>query len=224
MGGFASRRGQVYRVVLETRYSLKAEAENLEEILKNTAHPKNLVAVKKSGTPVVSTPSLTAKPQFLASLHDEFELLDFNADWVHVRISGLSRGWIWRNSVEMPEGISDTAASSTRRAQCGSRSVSRGSRGDRALPRRLGTPSRKKRKDHFRPEGRRSGEKCRIQRTVGVRQVSAGEELHRNRGEEVRTRRCRCGVRLRRWRDDRCDSIGSSAMEGGHIDGFGFVA
>ena len=93
--------------------SLKAQAENLEEILKNTAHPKNLVAVKKSGTPVVSTPSLTAKPQFLASLHDEFELLDFNADWVHVRISGLSRGWIWRNSVEMPEGISDTAASST---------------------------------------------------------------------------------------------------------------
>jgi hypothetical protein len=93
--------------------SLKAEADNLEEILKNVAHPKNLVAVKKSGTPVVSTPSLTAKTQFLASLHDEFELLDFNTDWVHVRISGLSRGWIWRNSVEMPEGIADNAASSS---------------------------------------------------------------------------------------------------------------
>lgn len=92
--------------------SLKAEADSLEEILKNTAHPKNLVAVKKSGTPVVSNPSLTAKPQFLASMHDEFELLDFNADWVHVRISGLSRGWIWRNSVEMPESVPDTAASS----------------------------------------------------------------------------------------------------------------
>lgn len=92
--------------------SLQAEANNLEEIRKNTGHPKNLVAVKKSGTPVVSNPSLTAKPQFLASLHDEFELLDFNADWVHVRVSGLSRGWIWRNSVEMPEGIADNAASS----------------------------------------------------------------------------------------------------------------
>ena len=92
--------------------SLKSEAENLEQILKNMAHPRNLVAVRKSGTPVVSNPSLTAKPQFLASIHDEFELLDFNADWVHVRISGLSRGWIWRNSVEMPEGIPDTAASS----------------------------------------------------------------------------------------------------------------
>ena len=93
--------------------SLQAEISNLEEILKNTAHPRNLVAVKKSGTPVVATPSLTAKPQFLASMHDEFEMLDFNADWVHVRISGLSRGWIWRNSVEMPEGISGTAAAPT---------------------------------------------------------------------------------------------------------------
>ena len=93
--------------------SLQAEADNLEEILKSTAHPRNLVAVKKSGTPVVSTPSLTAKPQFLASMHDEFELLDFNSDWVHVRISGLSRGWIWRNSVEMPDSVPDTAAASS---------------------------------------------------------------------------------------------------------------
>jgi hypothetical protein len=89
---------------------LQAEADSLEETLRNQAHPKNLVAVKKSGTPVVSTPSLTAKPEFMASLHDEFEMLDFNRDWVHVRISGLSRGWIWRNSVEMPEGIPDTDA------------------------------------------------------------------------------------------------------------------
>ncbi len=90
--------------------ALRAEADSLEEILKNQAHPKNLVAVKKSGTPVVSSPSLTAKPQFLASMHDEFELLDFNEDWVHVRVSGLSRGWIWRNSVEMPESIGDTGS------------------------------------------------------------------------------------------------------------------
>ena len=84
---------------------LRAEAENLEEILKNQSHPKNLVAVKKSGTAVVETASLTAKTLFLASAHDEFEMLDFNRDWVHVRISGLSRGWIWRNSLEMPDGV-----------------------------------------------------------------------------------------------------------------------
>ncbi|HKC00750.1 MAG TPA: hypothetical protein VKD23_18350 [Terriglobales bacterium] len=86
---------------------LQAEAASLEEVLKNQAHPKNLVAIKKSGTPVVATPSLNGKTLFLASAHDEFEMLDFNADWVHVRISGLSRGWIWRTSLEMPEGISD---------------------------------------------------------------------------------------------------------------------
>lgn len=89
---------------------LEAEARGLEEIFKNQAHPKNLVAVKKSGTPVVEKPSLTAKTLFLADLHDEFEMLDFNQDWVHIRISGLSRGWIWRDSLEMPEGIPDTAA------------------------------------------------------------------------------------------------------------------
>jgi hypothetical protein len=90
--------------------SLKAEAANLEEILKNQAHPTNLAAVKKSGTPVVATPSLNAKTLFLASAHDEFEILSFNSDWVHVRISGLSRGWIWRNNLEMPGDIPETQA------------------------------------------------------------------------------------------------------------------
>lgn len=96
----------------KTDSALQAEAASLEEILKNQAHPKNLVAVKKSGTAVVSSPSLKAKPLFLADMHDEFELLDFNRDWVHVRISGLSRGWIWRDSVEMPDGIPDTQSQS----------------------------------------------------------------------------------------------------------------
>jgi hypothetical protein len=92
--------------------SLRAEAASLEEVLKNQAHPKNLVAIKKSGTPVVATPSLSGKTLFLATAHDEFEMLDYGADWVHVRISGLSRGWIWRTSLEMPEGISDVPPNS----------------------------------------------------------------------------------------------------------------
>ncbi|MFZ0477634.1 MAG: hypothetical protein WAL71_00680 [Terriglobales bacterium] len=86
---------------------VQSAAAALEDVLKNQMHPKNLVAIKKSGTPVVASPSLTAKTLFLASAHDEFELLDFNGDWVHVRISGLSRGWIWRTSLEMPESIPD---------------------------------------------------------------------------------------------------------------------
>jgi hypothetical protein len=92
---------------------LETQAENLEEILKNQAHPKNLVAVKKSGTPVVASASLNAKTLFLASAHDEFEMLDYNRDWVHVRISGLSRGWIWRNSLEMPNSVPNTDSAPT---------------------------------------------------------------------------------------------------------------
>src|SRR5207245_7459583 len=103
----AREQGPPQRQVADSDKDLQAETKNLEEILKNQAHPKNLVAVKKSGTPVVATPSLTAKALFLASAHDEFEMLDFNANWVHVRISGLSRGWIWRNSLAMPDGIPD---------------------------------------------------------------------------------------------------------------------
>jgi hypothetical protein len=78
------------------------EAKGLEEILRNQAHPSNLVAVKKADTPVLASPIENAKLLFLASAEDEFEILDVNPNWVHVRISGISRGWIRRSSLEMP--------------------------------------------------------------------------------------------------------------------------
>jgi hypothetical protein len=81
---------------------LTKEAKGLEEILRNQAHPNNLVAVKKSGTPVLVSPIEGAKVLFLATAEDEFEILDINASWVHVRISGLSRGWIRRSGLEIP--------------------------------------------------------------------------------------------------------------------------
>ena len=101
------------------RTRLQDEISQLQEALKNQSHPKNMAAVKKSGTAVVSTPSLSAKPIFLATAHDEFEILNYNQDWVHVRISGISRGWIWRNDLEMPDTIPDTptAPSSPRSAE-----------------------------------------------------------------------------------------------------------
>jgi hypothetical protein len=86
---------------------MRAEVSSLEDAVRNQSRPKNLVAIKKSGTPVVASPSLSGKTLFLADAQDEFEMLDYSADWVHVRISGLSRGWIWRTSLEMPEGIPD---------------------------------------------------------------------------------------------------------------------
>jgi hypothetical protein len=79
------------------------EANALEEILHNQAHPGNLAAVTKAKTPVLASPSQDAQVLFLAAAEDEFEILDSNPNWVHVRISGLSRGWIRRSSVEMPK-------------------------------------------------------------------------------------------------------------------------
>jgi len=87
--------------------ALAAEARGLEEILNNQSHPNNLAAVKKAGTPVLASPSADAKALFAATAGDEFEILDVNPDWVHIRISGLSRGWIRRSSVEVPD---DSAA------------------------------------------------------------------------------------------------------------------
>jgi hypothetical protein len=90
---------------------LTKEAKGLEEILRSQAHPNNLVAVKKSGTPVLVSPIEGAKVLFLATAEDEFEILDMNTSWVHVRISGLSRGWIRRSSLEMPKTFAADAKS-----------------------------------------------------------------------------------------------------------------
>ena len=79
---------------------LQREAKSLEEILRNQSHPTNLVAVKKEGTPILQSPAIDAKVLFLASAEDEFEVLEENPDWVHVRMSGLSRGWLRRSMVE----------------------------------------------------------------------------------------------------------------------------
>jgi hypothetical protein len=90
---------------------LTKEVRGLEEILLNQTHPNNLAAVKQSGTPVLVSPIEGARVLFLATAQDEFEILDMNASWVHVRISGLSRGWIRRSGLEMPgTSVSDAPA------------------------------------------------------------------------------------------------------------------
>jgi len=88
---------------------LEQEARSLEQLIKNQSHPTNLIAVKQDQTPVLQDPSSDAKVLFLASAEDEFEILDINPEWVHVRISGLSRGWLRRARVEMLDG-SETVA------------------------------------------------------------------------------------------------------------------
>jgi hypothetical protein len=81
--------------------ALEQEARGLEDVLRNQAHPTNLVAVTHDATPVLQAPRTDATVLFLASAQDEFEILNVNPDWVYVRISGLSRGWIRRSNLEM---------------------------------------------------------------------------------------------------------------------------
>lgn len=89
--------------------ALEQEAKSLEELLRNQAHPANLVAIKQDQTPVLQEAQSDAKLLFLASAEDEFEILDQNPEWVHIRISGLSRGWIRRASTEMLDGSEPVA-------------------------------------------------------------------------------------------------------------------
>jgi hypothetical protein len=88
---------------------LEQEARGLEQLVQNQSHPTNLIAVRQDQTPILQDPSSDAKVLFLASAEDEFEVLDINPEWVHVRISGLSRGWLRRASVEMLDGSESVA-------------------------------------------------------------------------------------------------------------------
>ena len=84
---------------------LTAELQGLQDIQRNQAHPNNLVVVKKSGTPVMARPAEGSHILFNAAADDEFEFIDAEGDWIHVQISGASRGYIRRNEMDLPEGI-----------------------------------------------------------------------------------------------------------------------
>lgn len=80
--------------------------KNMEEIQRNQSHPNDLAAVKKPKTPVLAKPSETSQVLLEADAQDEFQVLGVDGAWVHVQISGLSRGWIRRGLLEMPLGFS----------------------------------------------------------------------------------------------------------------------
>jgi hypothetical protein len=84
---------------------LNAEIQGLQEIKKNQAHPLNLVVVKKAGTPVLAKPAEGSRVFFNAAVDDEFEFLDAEGEWIHVEISGASRGYIRRSNLELPDYI-----------------------------------------------------------------------------------------------------------------------
>jgi hypothetical protein len=84
---------------------LNAELQSLQDLRRNQARPLNLVVVKNNGTPVLSRPAAGSHPLFIAAANDEFEFLNAERDWIHVQISGVSRGYIRRSSLDLPDFI-----------------------------------------------------------------------------------------------------------------------
>ncbi len=92
---------------------LNAYLQNLEQIKQNQSHPNDLVVVKKSGTPVLSKPQRDAEVLFSAEGDDEFQILELSGAWVHVQISGESRGWIRRALLDLPAGYAPAGGKTT---------------------------------------------------------------------------------------------------------------
>jgi len=90
---------------------LQLEAKNLEEVLHNQSRPNNLASIKDAKTAVYSRPAAGAKVLFVAEAQDEFQVLDTQGDWVHVQISGPSRGWIRRSQLDLSSVTAAVAAS-----------------------------------------------------------------------------------------------------------------
>jgi len=86
-------------------HQLNAELRSLQEIQRNQAHPNNLVVVKKSGTPVLARGFEGSKLLINAAADDEFEFIDADGPWIHVQITGASRGYIRRTALDLPESI-----------------------------------------------------------------------------------------------------------------------
>jgi len=89
---------------------LNAELRSLQDLEKNQAQPRNLVIVKTAGTPVLAQPAQGSRILFTAADHDEFEFLNTVGEWIHVSISGASRGYIRRSNLVLPEFIASDQA------------------------------------------------------------------------------------------------------------------
>jgi len=92
---------------------LNEELKNLQDIQHGQVHPQDLVVVKKPGTPVYARAGENSRLLFQASANDEFEYLDMDHGWVHVTISGDSRGYLRTDAVELPERFAGQPESPT---------------------------------------------------------------------------------------------------------------
>jgi hypothetical protein len=94
---------QARRAIVEERArQISADIKGLEEIQRNQVRPVDLVIVKKPGVSIFSKPEEGAQVLLTADEEDEFQILGLEGAWVHVEISGASRGWMRRSQVELP--------------------------------------------------------------------------------------------------------------------------
>jgi hypothetical protein len=87
---------------------LSANLRSLQEIQQNQAHPNDLASVKTDGSEIYAKPEVNSDVLMRAHQQDEFQVLSAEAQWVHVQISGASRGWMRRSQLEMPDGFEPT--------------------------------------------------------------------------------------------------------------------
>lgn len=101
---------KLQRAAVEKRaQELAADVKNFEEILHNQVRPADLATVKKAGTHIFSKPADTSPVLFSADAEDEFQVLEMEGVWVHVQISGSSRGWIRRAQLDLPADYADSS-------------------------------------------------------------------------------------------------------------------
>jgi hypothetical protein len=94
---------KLQRAAVEKRaQELSADIKNFEDILHNQVRPADLATVKKAGAHVFSKPAEGSPVLFSADAEDEFQVLELEGGWVHVQISGSSRGWIHRAQLDLP--------------------------------------------------------------------------------------------------------------------------
>jgi len=94
---------QARRAIAEEKArQISADIKGLEEIQQNQVRPVDLLIVKKRGVAIFSKPEEGAQVLLTADEEDEFQILGLEGSWVHVQISGASRGWMRRSQVELP--------------------------------------------------------------------------------------------------------------------------
>jgi hypothetical protein len=88
------------------------QGNSLRDILRNQTRLSNLAVIKESKTAIWERPLEGSKTVLIADAEDEFQIVDTAGDWVHVQVSGVSRGWLRRDQVDVPAASAASVSAS----------------------------------------------------------------------------------------------------------------